>query len=158
MTKPRDSASDLKKKLGECKATKYADLPITVNIDRLPPSWADASLVRQLFGYLLENAFKFSRPQSSPKIEIGCAPDEHANVYFIRDNGVGFDMKYADKLFGLFQKLHQVELFEGNGAGLALSQRILSRLGGRIWAEAKVNDGATFYFSLPAANPEPGTN
>lgn len=130
---------------------KYSDRPTTVDIGPLPSCWADRELVHRALIHLLDNAFKFSRQETALKIEIGSIPDEHASVYFVRDNGIGFDMKYADKIFGLFQKLHRAEQFGGNGAGLALAQRILNRLGGRIWADAKVSEGATFYFSLPSA-------
>lgn len=90
--------------------------------------------------------------QEVATIEIGSNIDGNRVIYFIRDNGVGFDMKYADKLFGVFQRLHKVQEFEGTGVGLALAHRIVSRHGGKIWAEANVNQGATFFFFIPTQN------
>src|SRR2546427_241206 len=99
--------------------------------------------------HLVSNAFKFTRGKKDAVIEIGCQEDGNQHKYYVRDNGVGFDMKYSSKLFGVFQRLHNVEEFEGPGVGLALVHRIVLRHGGRVWAEGKVNEGATFYCSLP---------
>jgi len=115
----------------------------------LPPARGDPTLMRQVFVNLLSNAIKFSRNRENPVIEIGFESDAEENRYYVKDNGAGFDPRYAHKLFGVFQRLHHEDEFEGTGVGLALVQRILHRHGGRIWAEAKLNEGATFYFTLP---------
>jgi light-regulated signal transduction histidine kinase (bacteriophytochrome) len=106
-------------------------------------------MIREVFVNFLSNAMKFIRPRKAPVIEVTGTVDENETVYSVKDKGVGFDMKYADKLFKVFQRLHSAEEFEGTGIGLALVQRIVHRHGGRVWAEGKVNKGATFYFSLP---------
>jgi len=98
---------------------------------------------------LISNALKFTRPRQQADIEIGCQAGQEETIIFIRDNGVGFDPRYADKLFGVFQRLHRADEFEGTGIGLANVRRIVTRHSGRIWAEGQVNQGATFYFSLP---------
>jgi signal transduction histidine kinase len=118
-------------------------------IGDLPPCECDPILLKQVWVNLISNAVKFTRGREGTWIEIGCLAGEGAGrVYFVRDNGVGFDMRYADKLFGVFQRLHSTEAFEGNGIGLATARRIVTRHGGRMWAEAEVEKGATFYFCL----------
>ncbi len=109
---------------------------------------ADASLLRQVFSNLISNALKYSRKSEHPKITIGCETEGDEVVYYVMDNGVGFDMAYAHKLFGVFQRLHRAEDFPGTGVGLAIVHRIVDRHGGRIWAEAQPDQGATFYFTL----------
>ena len=103
----------------------------------------------EVFANLLSNAAKFAKSIDGTTIEVNGRVEGNENIYSIQDNGVGFDMKYADKLFRPFQRLHSAEEFEGTGIGLALVHRIISRNGGRVWAESKVNEGATFYFTLP---------
>jgi len=109
----------------------------------------DSSMMKQVMTNLISNALKYSGKKEKSKVEIGSYLDNNNNIYYVKDNGVGFDMKYYDKLFGVFQRLHSVNEFEGTGVGLALVQRIISKHGGKVWAEAKVDEGATFYFSLP---------
>jgi signal transduction histidine kinase len=122
--------------------------------DPLPAVKGDPSLLKQVFSNLILNAVKYSRTRDVAEIEIGCTDKtEKEIVVFVRDNGVGFDMKYADKLFGVFQRLHGADEFEGTGIGLANVKRIVARHGGRVWAEAKVNEGATFFIALKPYEP-----
>jgi signal transduction histidine kinase len=120
-----------------------------VKIARIPPAQGDRVLIRQVFINLLSNATKYSRLKDQPVVEIGGTTENGNNIYYVKDNGAGFDMKYANKLFGVFQRLHAPEEFEGTGVGLAIVQRIIHRHGGKVWAEGEVNRGATFYFTLP---------
>jgi signal transduction histidine kinase len=118
-------------------------------IGELPDCESDPTLLEQVYANLIGNAFKYSRKREGARVVIGAKQgDSDTPVYFVKDNGAGFDMQYADKLFGVFQRLHRNQDFEGTGVGLAIVQRIVKRHGGQIWAEAKVNEGATFYFTL----------
>jgi PAS domain S-box-containing protein len=121
---------------------------IDVRIAELAQCQADPALLKQVWVNLLSNALKYSGKREAAVIEIGCAREKGQNVYFVRDNGTGFDMQYAHKLFGVFQRLHRAEDYEGTGVGLAIVQRVIHRHGGRVWAESTVNRGATFYFTL----------
>jgi PAS domain S-box-containing protein len=117
-------------------------------LKELPDAHADSVTLRQLWVNLISNAIKYSRDKEKATIEIGSEEKEDMLIYYVRDNGVGFDMKYYKKLFGVFQRLHSDHEFEGTGVGLAIVQRIITKHGGTIWADAKPNEGATFYFSL----------
>jgi signal transduction histidine kinase len=121
----------------------------------LPGIRADAAMLRQVWANLIQNAVKYSGKADAPEIAVGCKPPDSngEQVFFVRDNGVGFDMRYVEKLFGVFQRLHTAAEFEGTGIGLANVRRIIARHGGRTWAESVVGQGATFYFSMPAAEP-----
>ena len=120
---------------------------IEIRVGELPECDADPALAKQIWVNLLSNAIKYTRDRSPAIVEVGCERTEGANAYFVRDNGVGFDMKYAKNLFGVFQRLHAAGDFEGAGVGLSIVQRIIQRHGGRVWAEAAVDQGATFYFT-----------
>jgi light-regulated signal transduction histidine kinase (bacteriophytochrome) len=122
---------------------------IQFKVQPLPPAQGDRAVLRQALANLISNAIKYTRPRAVAEIEIGGRTEGGENLYYVKDNGVGFDTRYAGKLFGVFQRLHNEGEFEGTGVGLALVQRVIHRHGGRVWAEAKLNEGATFYFTLP---------
>ncbi|CAG1001362.1 two-component system, OmpR family, sensor histidine kinase VicK [Methanosarcinales archaeon] len=121
---------------------------IQLEIKTLPPAYGDQAMIHQVLVNLLSNAIKFTRFKEKAVIEIGSIVRMNEIVYYVKDNGVGFDMQYLNKLFGVFQRLHSTEDFEGTGVGLAIVQRIIHRHGGKVWAEGKVNEGSTFYFNL----------
>lgn len=125
---------------------------IEFTIDELLPSMGDRALVKQVWVNLISNAIKYSKNESKNKIKIGSYYKENLIYYYVKDEGVGFDMIYYDKLFGVFERLHSREEFEGTGIGLAIVQRIIERHGGSVWAESKLNEGSCFYFSLPNIN------
>jgi PAS domain S-box-containing protein len=120
-----------------------------IEVGSLPPARGDAGLLRQVWANLISNAIKYSSKMPRPRIEVSGCEFGSENQYSVRDNGVGFNMDYADKLFGVFQRLHRADEFRGTGVGLAIVHRVITRHGGRVWAEGKVNHGAVFSFALP---------
>ncbi len=136
---------------GVCEELRDAhpDRGIEFTVGELSPSEGDAALLRQVWVNLLSNAVKYTRGREPARIEVGSYRNGDETVYFVRDNGAGFDMRYVQKLFGVFQRLHSAEQFDGTGVGLAIVHRVVSRHGGRVWAEGWVEEGASFYFSLP---------
>src|SRR6266704_3431414 len=135
--------------------TEFQRRQIDWEIDPLPEVWGDRAMLKQVWVNLLSNAVKYTRPREHAKIQIRCARTSERELQFcVRDNGVGFDMQYSNRLFGVFQRLHPAEEFDGTGIGLANVRRIVHRHGGRRWAEAKVDQGATFHFTLPDGTKE----
>ena len=126
-----------------------SDRRVEFQVGSLPQVRADHSMIRQVLFNLLSNALKFSAAKEEPRVEIGGQSGPFENTYYIRDNGVGFDPQYTDKLFSVFSRLHRPEEFSGTGVGLAIVKRIIAGHGGRVWAEGMPGQGATFYFTLP---------
>jgi PAS domain S-box-containing protein len=137
--------------------SEVRDRKIDWKISPLPQIRCDKGLVRQIFANLISNAVKYTRPRESAVIEIGQAGEQKDLAIFVRDNGVGFSMNYAHKLFGVFQRLHRADEFEGTGVGLAIVDRIVRKHGGRVWAEAELDRGAVFYFTLGPSKDSPNS-
>ena len=127
----------------------YQGRRVILNSGPLPPAYGDEKMLRQAFTNLISNAFKFTKYRKTAVIEVGALEKPHETIYYVRDNGEGFDMKYSANLFNVFGRLHNPDRFEGTGIGLAIVKRIAERHGGRVWAEGKVSAGASFYFALP---------
>ena len=147
-TRPTSLAALVNDALDELRAD-IGDRVIRWTIGGLPTVECDPGLMQIVLTNLLSNAIKYTRPREVATIEVGCTVSDGWDTVFVRDNGVGFNMKYADKLFGVFQRLHRADQFEGSGVGLATVQRIIHKHGGQIWVEAEVDRGATFCFTLP---------
>jgi light-regulated signal transduction histidine kinase (bacteriophytochrome) len=130
--------------------------PITLNLQPGLVAYGDAGLLRVLMENLLGNSWKFTRKHAAPRIEFGKEQSRGTTVFFVRDNGAGFDMKYANKLFGAFERLHSPGEYEGHGIGLATVQRIVHRHGGHAWGEGRPGEGAVFFFTLPNGNGNGG--
>jgi two-component system, sensor histidine kinase and response regulator len=130
---------------------------VEIRLGNLPDCLGDAALLKQVFVNLLSNAQKFTRKKEQALIELDCQQKDGELQCLVRDNGAGFDMKYADRLFGVFQRLHHVDQFEGTGVGLSIVQRIIHRHGGRIWPESELDRGTTFHFTLPSPQPDPAS-
>jgi light-regulated signal transduction histidine kinase (bacteriophytochrome) len=131
---------------------------LQVLVDPLPAASADVALLRQVFVNLLSNAFKFTRDREQATVQVGCETPDSQPVYFVRDNGAGFDMAHADKLFDAFQRLHRQTRFEGSGVGLSIVRSIVQRHGGQITAEAAPDRGACFRFTLAVPTPIPASH
>jgi signal transduction histidine kinase len=149
MAKSKVSFDRLIKEVIDTMENETKGRDIVWKIDHLPEVYGDPDMFREVLVNLISNALKFTIPRPQAIIEIGCTSGNHEEVFYVRDNGVGFDMQYVKKLFGVFHRLHRPDEFKGTGIGLANVRRIIERHGGRNWAEGKVNEGATFYFSLP---------
>jgi light-regulated signal transduction histidine kinase (bacteriophytochrome) len=135
--------------LKDLKSTGNGNIKAEISIHSLKSANADRALLYQVFINLISNAIKYSSKKATPQIEISFLENSEEYIYYIKDNGSGFNMEYSHKLFGVFQRLHKENEFEGTGVGLAIVQRIINKHGGRIWAEGEIDKGATFYFSLP---------
>lgn len=130
----------------------HAPAGLSIRARPLAAAEGDSNMIRLVMSHLVSNAIKYSQKKEQPVVEIGCSEETRRVVYYVKDNGVGFDMKYYDKLFGVFNRLHSKHEFEGTGVGLALVDRIVKKHGGEVWGESTMGEGAVFYFSLPGGN------
>jgi light-regulated signal transduction histidine kinase (bacteriophytochrome) len=147
-----DMAALARQAFAEC-APQPAGCDIRFTLHPLPPAHGDPALLAHVWSNLISNAIKYTRPKPVPEIEITGRAEDGDLIYSVKDNGVGFDMKYVERLFNVFQRLHSDSDFEGTGVGLALVHRIVKRHGGRVWAESELDHGAIFSFALPIAPP-----
>jgi light-regulated signal transduction histidine kinase (bacteriophytochrome) len=145
--RPVNTADLVRGSLAELEAQRAGRI-VDLRIGALPNCSGDPALLKQVWLNLVSNALKYTRKREQAAVEIGCLKTNGTDTFFVRDNGTGFDLRYADKLFGVFQRFHRAEDYEGTGVGLAIVQRVVQRHGGRVWAEAVVDRGATFYFTL----------
>ncbi|MEN6410039.1 MAG: PAS domain S-box protein, partial [Anaerolineaceae bacterium] len=148
LSEQRVQPSDLVQQALEVLATDLSGREIEIHVEDMPECEADPILLKQVYVNLISNAIKFTRKTEHAVVDVGALHEDHRNIYFVKDNGVGFDMQYAPKIFGVFQRLHRVEDYEGTGVGLAIVQRIVRRHHGEVWAQGAVNEGATFCFTL----------
>jgi PAS domain S-box-containing protein len=154
MSQSKVSLDDLVKEAIDAMGKETRGRDIVWKVDDLPEVDGDLNMLRDVLVNLISNALKFTRPRPQAIIEIGCTSGDQEEAFYVRDNGVGFDMQHMNKLFGTFQRLHNEAEFEGTGIGLAIVRRIIHRHGGMVWAEGKVNEGATFYFTIPKARKD----
>jgi PAS domain S-box-containing protein len=154
---PVDMTALAREVYDEVRAAAPAKRAIVLRMEELPPACADPALLRQVWVNLLSNAVKYTGQRAEAVIEVGGATASGENTYWVKDNGAGFDMRYADKLFGVFQRLHGDAEFEGTGIGLAIVKRIVTRHGGRVWAESKLGESTALYFTLPASQQQCGS-
>ena len=152
----RTGLEHIKINMGQLARAVYSEMTIpaeqkriTFIVEKLPPASGDTVMMRQVFTNLISNAIKYSSKKENARIVIGSESSDNEVIYYVKDDGVGFDMQYSKKLFGVFQRLHSEKEFDGNGVGLAIVQRIILRHDGRVWAEGEKGMGATFYFALP---------
>jgi PAS domain S-box-containing protein len=148
VTKKKAAPTEIARAVYEELRPELANRRVEIEISEMPGCEADANLLKQVFANLVSNALKYTRDRDPARIRVGCNQEQNERVYFVQDNGAGFDMEYSNKLFGVFQRLHSADQFEGTGVGLAIVQRIIQRHGGRIWAKGEVDRGATFYFTI----------
>ena len=152
--KSRINVEQLAEEIFDELKTSVTGRDLRLSINTLPNAYGDTAMIRQVMENLISNAVKYTGFKDNAVIEIGGKEDNNEIVYYVKDNGAGFDMKYADKLFGVFQRLHSAGEYEGTGIGLSLVKRIIEKHDGKVWAEGKVDEGATFYFTLPNNNTE----
>ena len=151
----KDEDVDFARLVGETIRESHPGPAVRIEVDALPVVRGDTSALRQVWANLMANAIKYSAKREAPRVHVGIEERESELIFHVRDNGAGFDPSYSQRLFGVFQRLHSSHDFEGTGVGLAVVRRVIERHGGHVWAEGRPNQGATFYFTLPAARRIP---